>query len=55
MGSGPLSAGDSRGLTPRVASWREEGAFETVAPPESPWLCFPPGKEWAEPENTNFG
>jgi ABC-type branched-subunit amino acid transport system substrate-binding protein len=32
-----------------------DGEFETVAPPETPWLCFPPGKEWAEPENTNFG
>ena len=32
-----------------------DGEFETVAPPETPWLCFPPGKEWAEPEHTNFG
>ena len=31
------------------------GEFETVAPPDEPWLCFPPGIEWAEPEPTNFG
>ena len=32
-----------------------DGEFETVAPPAEPWLCFPPGTEWAEPEPTNFG
>ena len=32
-----------------------DGEFETVAPPDEPWLCFPPGNEWAEPEPTNFG
>ena len=32
-----------------------DGAFETVAPPETPWLCFPGGTEWVEPEVTSFG
>ena len=32
-----------------------DGEFETVAPPETPWLCFPPGTDWAEPEPTSFG
>jgi hypothetical protein len=31
-----------------------DGEFETVAPPDKPWMCFPPGIEWAEPEPTNF-
>ena len=32
-----------------------DGAFEVVAEPDKPWLCFPPGTEWAEPEPTTFG
>ena len=32
-----------------------DGTFETVMPPASPWLCFPPGTDWAEPEPTSFG
>ena len=32
-----------------------DGVFETVNPPETPWLCFPAGTEWAEPEPTSFG
>ena len=31
-----------------------DGAFETVAPADSPWLCWPEGTEWTEPEPTNF-
>jgi Periplasmic binding protein len=32
-----------------------DGAFEVVAEPDKPWLCFPPGTDWAEPEPTTFG
>ena len=32
-----------------------DGTFETVADPSTPWLCFPPGRDWAEPEPTSFG
>jgi len=32
-----------------------DGAFETVAPPDTPWVCFPSGTDWAEPEFTSFG
>jgi Periplasmic binding protein len=31
-----------------------DGVFETVADPTTPWFCYPPGIEWAEPEETNF-
>jgi hypothetical protein len=32
-----------------------DGTFETVAPPDKPWLCFPTGEEFGEPEPTSFG
>jgi hypothetical protein len=34
----------------------EDTAFVTMAPPETPWLCWP-GNDiaWSEPEPTNFG
>ena len=32
-----------------------DGKFETVGPADKPWLCFPPGDEWGEPEPTSFG
>ena len=32
-----------------------DGVFETVAPPDTPWLCWPAGTEWSEPEFTSFG
>jgi len=47
----PADAGDECSAVVKVVG----GKFETLAPPDKPWLCFPPGKEWAEPENTNFG
>jgi hypothetical protein len=47
----PEDAGDECSAVVQVV----DGEFETVAPPDAPWLCFPPGKDWAEPENTNFG
>jgi len=47
----PDDAGDECAAVVKVV----DGKFETVAPPDSPWLCFPPGKERAEPENANFG
>ncbi len=32
-----------------------DGAFETVAPPETPWLCWDStSDDWAEPTPTNF-
>jgi ABC-type branched-subunit amino acid transport system substrate-binding protein len=46
----PADAGDECSAVVKVV----DGEFETVAPPETPWLCFPPGKDWAEPEYTNF-
>jgi hypothetical protein len=33
----------------------EGGAFVTVEPPATPWLCWPTGLEWSEPEPTSFG
>jgi hypothetical protein len=34
----------------------EDGAFTTVAPPETPWLCWDNAStEWSEPELTSFG
>jgi hypothetical protein len=47
----PDDAGDECSAVVKVV----DGKFETVAPADKPWLCFPPGKDWAEPENTNFG
>jgi hypothetical protein len=47
----PDDAGDECAAVVKVV----DGKFETVAPPETPWLCFPPGKEWAEPEYASFG
>jgi len=47
----PDDAGDECSAVVKVV----DGKFETVAPPETPWLCFPPGKDWAEPKDTNFG
>jgi hypothetical protein len=32
-----------------------DGEFVTVAPPETPWLCWPADLEWSEPEPTSFG
>ena len=33
-----------------------DGAFETIAPPEEPWLCWPnDSREWSEPTPTSFG
>jgi hypothetical protein len=33
----------------------EDGEFTTVAPPETPWLCWDlPAEEWTEPEPTAF-
>jgi hypothetical protein len=33
----------------------EDGAFVTVEPPETPWLCWPADLAWSEPEPTSFG
>ncbi len=46
--------GDSRECTALVRV--EDGVFVTVAPPETPWLCWP-GDDlaWSEPEPTSFG
>jgi hypothetical protein len=34
----------------------EDGKFTTVAPPETPWLCWDdPSTAWSEPEPTSFG
>jgi ABC-type branched-subunit amino acid transport system substrate-binding protein len=32
----------------------KNGAFETVAPPDKPWLCWESGPEWSEPVPTDF-
>jgi len=47
----PDDAGDECAAVVKVT----DGKFRTVAPRDAPWLCFPPGKDWAEPKNTNFG
>lgn len=34
----------------------ENGKFVTVAPPETPWVCWPPEyQDWSEPEFVAFG
>ena len=47
----PDDAGDECAAVVKVV----DGAFEVVAEPDKPWLCFPPGTDWAEPEPTTFG
>jgi hypothetical protein len=32
-----------------------EGAFETVGPPDEPWMCWPnDNQDWSEPTPTSF-
>jgi Periplasmic binding protein len=49
--SRPDDAGDECSAVVQIV----DGTFETVMPPATPWLCFPPGTDWTEPEPVSFG
>ena len=42
-------------MSARCSCGVEGGEFVTVLPAETPWLCWPAGLEWSEPEPTSFG
>ena len=42
------------GSAPRSSRWKD-GEFTTVAPPDTPWLCWSQTDlAWSEPESTGF-